>query len=62
MYTTPTVSLLSRDFKLAYGVMITASHNPFKYNGFKLKDSFGGSMNPDELVKVEAELKNIQNS
>lgn len=58
--TTPTVSLLSRDFNLAYGVMITASHNPFKYNGFKLKDSFGGSMNPDELVKVEAELKNIK--
>ena len=58
---TPTVSLLSRDYKLAYGVMITASHNPFKYNGFKLKDSFGGSMNSDELLKVEAELKNIDN-
>lgn len=58
--TTPTVSLLSRDFNLAFGVMITASHNPFKYNGFKLKDSFGGSMNPDELIKVEAELKNIK--
>lgn len=56
---TPTVSLLSRDLKLAFGVMITASHNPFKYNGFKLKDSFGGSMDPDELIKVEAELKNI---
>lgn len=56
---TPTVSLISRDFKLAYGVMITASHNPFKYNGFKLKDSYGGSMDPNELVKVEAELKNI---
>ena len=58
--TTPTVSLLSRDFNLAYGVMITASHNPFKYNGYKLKDSFGGSMNPDELIKVEAELINIR--
>lgn len=58
---TPTVSLLSRDFKLAYGVMITASHNPFKYNGFKLKDSFGGSMNSEELLKVEAELSNIDN-
>jgi phosphomannomutase len=58
--TTPTVSLLSRDMKLAFGVIITASHNPFKYNGFKLKDSFGGSMSPEELVKVEAELKNIE--
>jgi phosphomannomutase len=57
--TTPTVSLLSKDKNLAYGVMITASHNPYQYNGFKLKDEFGGSMNPDEVVKVEAELKNI---
>lgn len=57
--TTPTISLLSRDKNHAYGVMITASHNPAIYNGFKLKDEFGGSMNPDEIVKVEAELKNI---
>jgi len=57
--TTPTVSLLSKDKNLAYGVMITASHNPYQYNGFKLKDEFGGSMNPDEIVKVEEELRNI---
>ncbi len=57
--TTPTVSLLSRDKNLAFGVVITASHNPYKYNGFKLKDSFGGSMNPEELVLIEAELPNI---
>lgn len=57
--TTPTVSLLSKDKNLAYGVMITASHNPYKYNGFKLKDEFGGSMNPDEILKVEEELKYI---
>ena len=56
---TPTVSLLSRDLNLAYGVMITASHNPFKYNGYKLKDEFGGSMRPEELIKVESKLKNI---
>jgi phosphomannomutase len=57
--TTPTVSLLSRDKNLAFGVMITASHNPYQYNGFKLKDEYGGSMNPDEILKVEAELKKI---
>jgi phosphomannomutase len=57
--TTPTVSLLARDKNLAYGVMITASHNPYMYNGFKLKDEFGGSMDPAEIVKVESELKNI---
>lgn len=57
--TTPTVSLLSRDLNLAFGIMITASHNPSKYNGYKLKDEFGGSMSPDEIVHIEAELKNI---
>lgn len=59
--TTPTVSLITRDFNLAFGVMITASHNPYQYNGFKLKDEFGGSMNPDELIKVEKEIINIKN-
>lgn len=57
--TTPTVSLLARDLGCAFGVMITASHNPFQYNGFKLKDEFGGSMSPDEIVKIEKELENI---
>lgn len=57
--TTPTVSLLARDLKCALGVMITASHNPFQYNGYKLKDEFGGSMDPDEIAKIENELKNI---
>jgi phosphomannomutase len=58
--TTPAVSLISKDKNLAFGVVITASHNPYKYNGFKLKDEFGGSMDPDEIVKVEAELENIK--
>lgn len=58
--TTPTISLLSRDLNCALGVMITASHNPAIYNGYKLKDEFGGSMSPDEIVKIEAELKNIK--
>ncbi len=51
--TTPTVSLLSRDKNLAYGVMITSSHNPAKYNGFKLKDEYGGSMGPKQLSVIE---------
>ncbi|MDQ3021695.1 MAG: phosphoglucomutase/phosphomannomutase family protein [Bacteroidota bacterium] len=57
--TTPTISLLSRDKNCALGVMITASHNPAIYNGYKLKDEFGGSMSPDEIAKIESELKSI---
>ncbi len=58
--TTPTISLLSRDLNCALGVMITASHNPAVYNGYKLKDEFGGSMNIDEIAKIENELKSIK--
>ena len=54
--TTPTVSLVTRDKSMPYGVMITSSHNPAKYNGFKLKDEFGGSMGPDQLKIVEEAL------
>ncbi|MGH2574893.1 MAG: phosphoglucomutase/phosphomannomutase family protein, partial [Ignavibacteria bacterium] len=54
--TTPTVSLLTKDKNLAYGVMITASHNPAEYNGFKLKDEFGGSMGTASLQLVEKVL------
>jgi phosphomannomutase len=57
--TTPTVSLLARDKDFALGVMITASHNPYIYNGYKLKDEFGGSMDPDEITKIEAKLPEI---
>ncbi len=57
--TTPTVSLLARDLGCALGVMITASHNPYIYNGYKLKDEFGGSMSSDEISKIENELKSI---
>ncbi len=40
---TPSVSFNIRHRKLTGGVMITASHNPARYNGIKYKDRFGGS-------------------
>ena len=36
---TPMVSLLTKKLNAAGGVVITASHNPAKYNGFKIKDN-----------------------
>lgn len=40
------------------GVVITASHNPPSYNGFKLKSGFGGPTIPKEIAEVEAMIPN----
>jgi phosphomannomutase len=36
------------------GVVITASHNPPDYNGYKLKSHFGGPLSPVQVSEVEA--------
>ncbi|HTY36321.1 MAG TPA: phosphoglucomutase/phosphomannomutase family protein [Bacteroidota bacterium] len=56
---TPMVSLLTTKLKAAGGVVITASHNPARYNGFKIKGDFGGPAHPEMIEKVEKELKKI---
>jgi phosphomannomutase len=43
---TPAVSWSVRELGAGGGVMITASHNPPIYNGFKFKEAFGGSARP----------------
>lgn len=40
----------------AVGIVITASHNPPNYNGFKIKAPFGGSATPNQVSAVEAKL------
>jgi len=57
---TPMVSLLTKNMGAAGGVVITASHNPAKYNGYKLKGDFGGPAHPEMIQKLERELKKVR--
>jgi phosphomannomutase len=57
-YPTPYVSFEVRRRKLAGGVMITASHNPPVFNGFKVKAHFGGSATPAITAQIEKNLGN----
>ena len=42
--TTPMLSLGVLEYNASLGVVITASHNPYEYNGYKLKGNFGGPL------------------
>ena len=53
----PTLSYWIKDKGLDAGIMITASHNPPEWNGFKIKESFGGSARPEVTQKVEQNLR-----
>lgn len=53
---TPMISLAVREFQADLGIVITASHNPPAYNGYKLKSSMGGSSIPAEVAAVESKI------
>ena len=50
---TPMVSLGTVNVKASIGIIITASHNPAAYNGFKLKGNYGGPMLPEHVQEIE---------
>jgi alpha-D-glucose phosphate-specific phosphoglucomutase len=53
---TPVISYAIPHLAAAGGVMITASHNPPRYNGIKLKAAFGGGASNAETRRVEARI------
>ncbi len=50
---TPAVSWAVKERGCGAGIMITASHNPPIYNGFKIKEGYGGSARPETTKLLE---------
>ncbi len=57
---TPQVSFATKQKKASVGVVITASHNPAEYNGYKLKANTGGPAFPEQIKELETELAAIE--
>ncbi|MBN8634952.1 MAG: phosphoglucomutase/phosphomannomutase family protein [Anaerolineae bacterium] len=57
---TPAISYNVKEIGADAGVVITASHNPPRYNGFKLKASYGGSATAEECARVEEALVDME--
>jgi len=57
---TPVVSYSIVNRKAGGGVVITASHNPPQWNGFKYKPDYGGSASPEIVEALETEIDEAQ--
>ncbi|MBQ9436962.1 MAG: phosphoglucosamine mutase [Lachnospiraceae bacterium] len=51
--TTPSVSYITKADKFDFGIMITASHNPYQDNGIKIFDRHGEKMDEAVLEEIE---------
>lgn len=50
---TPMISMGAMHFKCDLGIILTASHNPPEYNGYKLKGGYGGPLLPRLVSEIE---------
>lgn len=56
---TPMVSLGALKLKASLGIIITASHNPPSYNGYKLKGHYGGPLGPEKIQEIEDMIPDV---
>lgn len=56
----PMLSFAVRDLNCVAGIMITASHNPKEYNGYKVYGEDGAQMSPEATAKVVEFIENIK--
>ena len=55
----PTVSFATRHLKAAAGIMITASHNPAQYNGYKVYGADGCQITTEAASSILAEINKL---
>ncbi len=56
---TPMISLGAVKYKTSLGVIITASHNPPTYNGYKIKAHYGGPLGPELVQEIEDAIPEV---
>ena len=54
---TPCISWMTKSREGLAGVVITASHNPFQWNGVKFKEGYGGSASPEFTARIEERIR-----
>jgi len=59
---TPTLSFAIRHLNTGGGIVITASHNPKIYNGYKVYNEAGCQLLPDDALRVMEEISNAPDS
>jgi len=59
---TPVVSYSVLHHRAGGGVVITASHNPAEWNGFKYKPDYAGSASPEVVAALEDRIRTTQRS
>jgi phosphoglucosamine mutase len=54
---TPALAMLTRSMRAAFGIMITASHNPYEDNGIKLFGPDGSKLSDEVEARIEATME-----